>query len=192
MQFFFFFCFFIGKIRHDGKTALKPFVDFTNFTPGKKFRAENAKVGFISTFAFPAEPVSLSRWRQNPGGTHISEWRTSATKHLRHRGLSVTRATKKIGGLSVTNQRLWGLSVIVTNQSLIKIIKMMGFEVTKSEIGGLWVTNQKLGVFEWQKIGGLWVAKHEPGGHWVRVGSKWVSFWWHMAHLIVLSASPGE
>ena len=39
-------------------------------------------------------------------------------------------------------------SVIVTNQSLIKIIKMMGFEVTKSEIGGLWVTNQKLGVFE--------------------------------------------
>ena len=48
-----------------------------------------------------------------PGGcTHISEWHTSATKHLRHKGLSVTGGTKKIGGLSVTDQRLWGLSSV--------------------------------------------------------------------------------
>ena len=63
-------------------------------------------------------------------------------------------------------------SVILTNQSLGQIIKMMGFWVTKSEIGGLWVTNQKLGVFEWQKIGGLWVATHKPRGHWVGSGLK--------------------
>ena len=45
------------------------------------------------------------------GGTHQSD--VPATKHLRHRGLSVTGATKKIGGLSVTEQRLRGLAVRV-------------------------------------------------------------------------------
>ena len=50
--------------------------------------------------------------------------------------------------LNFSDSREIILKVIATNQSLIKIIKMMGFEVTKSEIGGLWVTNQKLGVFE--------------------------------------------
>ena len=104
-------------------------------------------------------------------GTPISEWRTSATKHLRHRGLLVTGATKKWGGVFLYRSQIMEsfseiklitgykslkiqASVIVTNQSLGQIIKMMGFGVTKSEIGGLWVTNQKLGVFEWQKIRG--------------------------------------
>ena len=46
-------------------------------------------------------PGAEPRWGSRvPGGTYIWKWRTSATKHLRCRGLSVTKRTK-IGGLSV-------------------------------------------------------------------------------------------
>ena len=69
----------------------------------------------------PPPPASLKMYRTpytlscyqlplpcaNSRGTHIWKWRTSATKHLRCRGLSVTNCVKK-GGLSVTKRTKMG------------------------------------------------------------------------------------
>ena len=59
-------------ISDDGvKTPLITFCEFYQFHSWecwhwnvKKSLAENAKVGFNPTFAFSAEPVALTRWRQ--------------------------------------------------------------------------------------------------------------------------------
>ena len=114
------------------------------------------------------------------GGTHIWKWRTSASKHLRCKGLSVTNCIKK-GGLSVTKcTKLEGLSVKCMHQ------------IKRGLSGPKWPKisiSSKMSKFS--KIGGHWVKVGKNGSLSVKASEKVGSFWRHMARNPKLSAPPG-
>ena len=125
-------------------------MDFTNFTPGnistgasldcahmgeirlsdwiitkknRKWKMPKCKVGFISTLAFPAEPMSLSHLRQNTGLASGSRWHVwqiayhrrgknccvLLQRHKRAKykpGLNLSGPSSTAGGLQIKLERL--------------------------------------------------------------------------------------
>ena len=125
--------------------------------------------------------VRGSEWMiQARGGTHIWKWRTSATKHLRCRGLSVTNCIKKRGSFSDKGLKNRG--------SFSEMHQKIGAFRAKM-VKNFSTFRQKCRNF--RKIGGHWVKVGKNGGLLVKASKKKVgSFWWHMARNPKLSAPP--
>ena len=116
-------------------------------------------------FSFPACVVA------NLQINKIYKWRTSATKHLRSMGLSVTKCIKKgvfqwqsaknDGSLGEIHEKVWYFWVKMANFWTNLVIFFWGGELHQITMVGLWVTKVVL-VARNLKIGGHWVTLSSP------------------------------
>ena len=138
------------------------------------------------------ENVFTRSWNMGGGFVHSQwKWRTSATKHLRCRGLSVTNCIKKGGfqGQSAQKQGVFqwnasknrgfqgqnGQKFLNILSNLSKFSKLLLVWPSNAKMRGLWVTKMCQGLSVTRrllKIRGHWVKVGKNGGLSVKASEK--------------------